>query len=235
MSIILGVDTSSTDLGIGLYRDGKPLASYSRYIGNSHAEHITPLLTMLLSVNDIAPHTIKKIAIAQGPGSFTGLRIGMAFIKGFAAGISSRILPVSSLTVLAHAALPAQGEIIAAIDARNDDLFTARYVSDGNVLTRTTDDAIENRDSFYANISSGSILVTDTIGYARSTVFNILPPCRMHIRIENRPLQRGLICAANGTLFQTQETMWLRHTDLTPNYLRRPTPEIRRDLKGAVS
>lgn len=235
MSIILGIDTSSTDLGIGLYRSGKPLASYSRYIGNSHAEHLTPLLTALLSVNDIAPHTITSIAIAQGPGSFTGLRIGMAFVKGFAAGVSARILPVSSLSVLVHAALAVQGEIIAAIDARNNDVYSARFHSDGRTMERLSADTVQTREAFYSELSPDDTVVSDTLGYTRSSVFASLPALKLHIPVEQSPLQRGLICAATGLQFQEKDSMWIHHTDLTPNYLRRPTPEIRRSQKGTVT
>lgn len=231
MSCILGIDTSSTDLGIGIYRDGFPVASYSRFIGNSHAEHISPLLSTLLSANEIEPRSLHHIVIAQGPGSFTGLRIGIAFVKGLAAGTGGRILPASSLEILAHAAPPGSREVIAAIDARNDDVYTARFSVATEGITRCTDDSMMSREAWYATLTSDSIIVTDTLGYSRSTIFTTLPRGKMVLPVEKHPLQRGLLCAALGAKSIGDSAAWLVPADIKPNYLRRSTPELRLNRK----
>jgi len=235
MSIIVGIDTSSTDLGIGIYRDGMPLASYSRYIGNSHAEHLTPLLATLLQTNGIPPHTVRQIAIAEGPGSFTGLRIGIAFVKGFAAGVNARVLPVSSLEILAYAARTVPGSVISAIDARNGDIFSAGFRSDGYRLHRNTPDTVVTRKQFLSGLSDDDIIVTDTLGYARSCAFTSLPEGCRHLPVSVNPLQRGLICASTGVIASGNEQLWLHHTELQPKYLRRSTPELRREREGSPS
>jgi tRNA threonylcarbamoyladenosine biosynthesis protein TsaB len=232
MSFVLGIDTSSTDLGIGIYHDGKPTVSYSRFIGNSHAEHITPALRLMLEANNIAPGSIGHIAIAVGPGSFTGLRIGIAFAKGYSVGCGALIMPVSSLFILAHAALPLSGTVIAAIDARNNDVYTAVFRSLDGTLQRVNDDTIVPKEQFYASVSCGDIIVTDTTGYAKSTVFSSLTQDHSVIAVERRPLHRGLICAAAGAAHINDRHAWVHSTDVHPNYLRRSTPEIRHQAEG---
>ena len=227
MSYTLGIDTSSTDLGIGLYHDDLPIASYSRYPGNSHAEHITPVITMMLSVNGVPPDAIDGIAVAAGPGSFTGLRIGIAFVKGFCIGTSIRVLSLSSLQILAHAGIHHAGRIISAIDARNDHLFWAAFTASGNRINRLTDDTLHPLERFITQLSSDDLIITDTMGFKKSTVFSSLPSHCSVIAIERHPIQRGLICAGTGASLVKQDKRWIEATELTPNYLRRSTPEER--------
>jgi tRNA threonylcarbamoyladenosine biosynthesis protein TsaB len=227
MSTILGIDSSSTDLSIGVYRDGAPVASFTRYIGNSHAEHIAPAVSMLLGSGSLQPEAVERIAVATGPGSFTGLRIGIAFVKGICTAHPIPVLPVSSLQILASAALRHNGRIVAAIDARNNDVFWASFSRQENRLARRTDDTIASAEQFTAALSAGDIVVTDTVGYKKSTVFTSLPAFCTSLPVEHHPLQRGLLCAASGVDALSTPELWVHHGDIHPNYLRRSAPEER--------
>ncbi|MBN1306605.1 MAG: tRNA (adenosine(37)-N6)-threonylcarbamoyltransferase complex dimerization subunit type 1 TsaB [Chitinispirillaceae bacterium] len=234
MSLILGIDTSSTDLSIGLFREGRPLASFCRYRGNSHAEQIAAALKSLLSINDVEPSTIDRVAIAVGPGSFTGLRIGIAFLKGFCMGREVRVTPVSSLLILAHAARDRNGHVIAAIDARNGDVYWASFNASGGRIERLCDDTVAPHEQFAAALTADDRVVTDTIGYKKSTVFSVLNGRCPVLPIEERPLHRGLICAAQGAEVLDDATRWSDATAIRPNYLRRSTPEERRLKESTV-
>jgi tRNA threonylcarbamoyladenosine biosynthesis protein TsaB len=233
MSVFLGIDTSSTDLSMGFFSDGKPLATSTRYGGNAHAEHITGILQSILTTNGICPDDIDGLGLATGPGSFTGLRIGCAFIKGFCFGNDIPVLPVSSLLVLAHAACTHNGTVIAAIDARNDKLFQAKFAVNAGVVRRITDDTLVSSDRFYGSLSTDDIIVTDTMGYRKSTVFDRLEKHVSVINIEKYPLQRGLICSAVAANTPSTETGWSTALEVLPNYLRRSTPEERLRKKSA--
>ncbi|HEX2956906.1 MAG TPA: tRNA (adenosine(37)-N6)-threonylcarbamoyltransferase complex dimerization subunit type 1 TsaB [Chitinispirillaceae bacterium] len=226
MSWILGIDTSSVDMGIGLFKNGVPVASYSRYIINSHAEHISQTVTSLLSLNSVAPEEIKRIAITAGPGSFTGLRIGIAFAKGFSFSNEALVCPVSSLHVLAHAARTHNGTVIAAIDARNGDVFWASFTCSNGTLHRLSEDAVCPIQEFAGSITSGSVVVSDTMGYKKSIAFTALPPGCIHIPIEQFSIQRGFICASIGASIPEQSGMWINEIDLHPNYLRSSAARI---------
>jgi tRNA threonylcarbamoyladenosine biosynthesis protein TsaB len=226
MSWVLGIDTSSVDMGIGLFKNGIPVASYSRYIINSHAEHISQTITSLLSLNSVLPSEIKRIAITAGPGSFTGLRIGIAFTKGFSFSNEALVCPVSSLHVLAHAARNHNGTVIAAIDARNGDVFRATFTCTNGTLSRISEDSVSSVEEFIGSIPSGSIVVSDTMGYKKSTAFIALPSYCIHIPIEQFPIQRGFICASIGASIPEQSSEWINETDLHPNYLRSSAARI---------
>ena len=221
MNVILGIDTSSTELGIGLFRDNQAIASYSRFIRNSHAEHITQAVIMLLNSCALDPAAVTHIAASEGPGSFTGLRIGMAFVKGFCARNGVRVLPVSSLFILAHGAgAGAQGRIVAAIDARRDEVFCARFRREGKNIIRETDDALIEAAGFRALLQEGDCIVTDTMGFERSAVFGFLADTAGHVPVERHPFCRGLSCAAAGAAQIDTNELWKEPIDILPRYLR---------------
>ena len=221
MSVILGIDTSSTELGIGLFRDSRAVASYSRFIKNSHAEHITQAITLLLDGCGLHPAAVTHIVVSEGPGSFTGLRIGMAFIKGFCAASNVRVLPVSSLLILAHGAgAAAEGRIVAAIDARRDEVFCARFRREHTRIIRETGDALIAAAEFRAFLHEGDCVVTDTMGFAASTVFGFLVGAANHLPVERHPFCRGLSCAATGATLLDESPLWKDSSDIQPRYLR---------------
>lgn len=227
MSLILGIDSSSTDLSVGLYRENAPVASFARYIGSSHAEHIAPVIELMLRTNSHGPDEIDRIAVATGPGSFTGLRIGIAFVKGICIAHPVPVLPVSSLFVLAHAGQHHDGRIIAAIDARNNDVYWAVFSRRNGHLERHAEDRVTPSGQFTAALEKGDLIVTDTIGYRKSTVFTALPEYCATLSVEDHPQQRGLLCAASGVRAEHDESRWQLPVDIHPNYLRRSAPEER--------
>ncbi len=226
MGWVLGIDTSSVDMGIGLFKEGIPVASYSRYVINSHAEHISQTVTSLLTLNSVRPSEIKRIAITAGPGSFTGLRIGIAFTKGFSFSNEALVCPVSSLHVLAHATRNHNGTIITGIDARNGDVFRAAFTYTNGTLSRISEDIVCSVEEFTASIPSGSVVVTDTMGYKKSIAFVALPSDCIHIPIEQFPIQRGFICASIGASVPEHSELWINEIDLHPNYLRSSAARI---------
>jgi tRNA threonylcarbamoyl adenosine modification protein YeaZ len=224
MHWILGMDTSSTDLSIGLFRDEQPMASYSRLIKNSHAEHITEAITAFLHANGLQSGDITHIAIAAGPGSFTGLRIGFAFVKGFCMAGVTKVLPVSSLSVIASAALGRATWAVAAIDARRNEVFWARFRVDATQVVRESPDTAGTELSFKNFLKGDDAVVTDTLGYAHSTVFNFLAGRPNVFSVERTPVERGLCCAAAGAAALSDGPLWKNAADALPEYLRSFAP-----------
>lgn len=226
MSLILGIDTSSTDLGVGLHADGMPAAAYSRFLRNSHAETIAEAVAMVLRNNGAAANDVTHVAVSAGPGSFTGLRIGIAFVKGFCHGAGVLVMPVSSLFILAHGGRSAKpsASIVAAIDARRDEVFWARFASGGTSLSRETPDVLSPVHEFKDSLRDGDIVVTDTMGYGRSTVFDFLSGRPEVFPVENFPIQRGLWCAAAGAEALGDAASWHDADEVLPRYLRAFAP-----------
>jgi len=225
MSYILGLDTSSEELGIALASDQKVLVSFSRYLRNSHAEHIDKSVKFLLAACAVASRDITRVAVATGPGSFTGLRIGISFIKGFCFDRDVKVLPVSSLECMARAWNGREKPVITALDARNGDVFWARFEPRGEELIRTVSDALTSVKRFEAGIDGECTVITDALGNAKSGSFDFLKQRSGAYSVERFPIQRGLGCALSAVSAVNDPLKWVSPAELTPKYLTITTME----------
>ena len=224
MSIVLGVDTSSRELGLGLVRDGVVVTGWSHYGGQSHSEHISLALRSLCEANNLTPDTITHIAVAVGPGSFTGLRIGISFCKGFCFGRVVPVLPVSSLMAVAVALPCSDRPVVVAFEARRGDVFWARFMVEPGRIVRVTDDCLMPAVDFAGQLAADDCIVTDTMGFARSSVFYFLAGRPAVFAVENVPLQRGVACAKIAAMAiknsASVDLSFTSVTDIAPRYLR---------------
>ncbi len=206
-------------MGLGLYHDNAPALALSRYGANAHAEHITQAAGHLLHSQGVGAAELDAIGVAVGPGSFTGLRIAIAFVKGLAFGSATRILPVSSLQSAALA-WPAEADsVVVAFEARRGEVFWARF-SGGRDRKRLTPDAVCTGEAFMEALQPDDIVLTDTMGYQRSTVFAPLAARQGVCAIEDCGLARGLACAGAAAAEAADSPRWTTARDVMPVYLR---------------
>lgn len=219
MSWVLGIDTSSTELSMGLVKDGEPFITCSRYVRHSHAEHITQIVTFILETSGINATDIERAGISVGPGSFTGLRIGISFLKGFFLTLQTPILPISSLAIMA-ASLPENNKtMVTAMDARQNRVFYSRFKHVKGRLERLTEDTLVPLDAFVDQLDVQEVLIIDTLGYRKSTVFDFAHE-RQNVYFTNKlALNRGLSCARMAVALPECDTTWKKVIDITPNYM----------------
>lgn len=129
---ILGLDTSTTTASIALLEDDRVLATTTR---NTHRRTADVLIAVdeACRAAGIAPLAIEAVAVGAGPGSFTGLRIGMATAKGIAFAAHRPVWAVSSLAALASEA-PRDGVIVAVLDARKGEVFSGVFQKTGGIV-----------------------------------------------------------------------------------------------------
>ncbi|MFH1339101.1 MAG: tRNA (adenosine(37)-N6)-threonylcarbamoyltransferase complex dimerization subunit type 1 TsaB [Candidatus Omnitrophota bacterium] len=134
---ILAIDTSSKRLCVGLMNNKGRIAGYDLDSGIRHTELLLPTIKKALARAKLSLKQIDYLAVGLGPGSFTGLRIGLATIKGFAAALEKPVVGLPALDILARNALPANGEIVCpVIDARRNLVYSALYKVTPNGLKR---------------------------------------------------------------------------------------------------
>ena len=108
--MLLAIDTSTDDSGIALYDGVRVLAECAWHSGRRHAEQVLPLIDHLMQRLDLRPADLTAVAVATGPGSWSGLRVGMSLAKAIAESRGLPIIGVPTLDVLAyphrHGALP---------------------------------------------------------------------------------------------------------------------------------
>ena len=144
---ILAVDTSAVCASVAVVENGRIRAQSSTNAGLTHSRTLLPMIDALLQNSETPLTSIDCFACAVGPGSFTGIRIGIAAIKGLCDGTGKQALAVSTLEGLAYNLLGQDVLACAVMDARCNQVYTALFDVHGDTVTRlTADDARKIED-----------------------------------------------------------------------------------------
>ncbi len=137
---ILGIDTSGIVAGVSLIDDTKILGEININYKQNHSVTIMPMIDNLLKMLDMELEEIDYIACCCGPGSFTGLRIGAATAKGIAHALNKKIIPISTLEMLAYNIFMPSKFIVPIIDAKGERVFAAIYKFENGKLKAILND-----------------------------------------------------------------------------------------------
>jgi tRNA threonylcarbamoyladenosine biosynthesis protein TsaB len=130
MIYILNIETSTKNCSVSIAQNGENIAiKEMANEGYSHAEFLHVFIEKLLEENGLKTKDLHAIAVSQGPGSYTGLRIGVSAAKGLCFAVDIPLIAVETLTVLAHQVNVANGLIIPMIDARRMEVYSAIFNS----------------------------------------------------------------------------------------------------------
>jgi len=138
---ILGMDTSCSIASVAVLENDSFLGEYSINHKKTHSQKLMPMMNELFNNLEIKPSDIDAFAVSVGPGSFTGLRIGISTIKGMAQALEKPVIGIPTLEGLAYNVLAYDGCICPIIDARNDNVYTAifSYDKDKKIMHRHSD------------------------------------------------------------------------------------------------
>ena len=139
MSTILCIETASTNCSVAIGVNGKLLALKEDYDSNySHAERLHIFIKEILSENTLKLSDLDAIAVSKGPGSYTGLRIGVSAAKGLCFSLDIPLISVPTLTSLALQVKSEEGFAIPMMDARRMEVYTAVFDKDKNQIEDTS-------------------------------------------------------------------------------------------------
>lgn len=153
---IFGIDTSGRIASVALCVDGVLKDTIIKNTNLSHSEAVLPICEELLANNGLKLCDIDAFAVVVGPGSFTGLRIGIAAAKGFAYTLEKPLIGISALECSALAS-GKTGVVCPLIKARENDYFYGLYLCDNNTVKRKAEDSSNNIDSIYKSYDDGSV------------------------------------------------------------------------------
>ncbi len=139
--IILSLDSSAAVASVALCDGERLLAEYTLNNGNTHSETLLPMVETVLKHFGITIDEVELFAASTGPGSFTGVRIGAATLKGIAFGKNKPCVAVSTLEAIAENAKAVKGLICPVMNARRSQVYTALFTSDGEKLERLMPDS----------------------------------------------------------------------------------------------
>lgn len=226
--IIYACESSAKTASVALCDGARLIAEYTQNVGNTHTETLLPMTESLFSVTGLTPDDVDLFAVSSGPGSFTGVRIGVSHIKGLAFGRGKPCVGVSSLEALAEN-LSGSGLLVAAVmDARRSQLYCSLFDCSGPVPLRILPDAAESAETFAEKVKSfaqgrpiapvgdGSALL---LPYLSKESFVFLP---------DRLLCHSAASVASAALRKYESGEYTDDLSLKPVYLRVPQAERER-------
>jgi tRNA threonylcarbamoyladenosine biosynthesis protein TsaB len=223
---ILAVDTSALTLSVALTEDKKPVAQTTLNTGHTHSETLLPALERLMDFASWKVSDIDLFAVSEGPGSFTGVRIGVSFVKGLAFG-GKKCVGVSTLEALAYNLLGFKGIISPVMDARRGQFYNALFVSDGKNLTRLSEDRAISAEDLEKELEKYS----DTSVYLCGDGYEIARKMLKNENIEDTPealLKQNAYSVAVVALKEYEKGNATDDSTLSPTYLRVPQAERER-------
>lgn len=157
MAIILSIETTTTNCSVSLSKDGETFALLEDYSNNySHAERLHVYIANILNQNNLKPQQLDAIAVSKGPGSYTGLRIGVSAAKGLCYSLNIPLISVSTLKALAKQVQVPEGVIVPMLDARRMEVYSAIFDANNNEIRKIEAQIIE-QTSFANYLENGKV------------------------------------------------------------------------------
>ena len=223
---ILSIDTSSKICSVSVLENEKLLKEYSVDNGLTHSETLMPIIKNTLNSLNLNLPYIDLIVCDKGPGSFTGIRIGVATAKAFCDSLNITTIGISSLEALAYN-VSKNGVICSLIDAKNDNVYAGvfekidnKYILRRNFSTENIDDLLnEFKETEYS-----TTFVGDGAVFYKDKILKVLPNSQF---VENNDLSSFNLGLAGLSHFQENDLC-----DILPLYLRKPQAERMLEMKN---
>jgi tRNA threonylcarbamoyladenosine biosynthesis protein TsaB len=225
--LLLSIESATRVMSVALLDGETLLAEISTFDERVHSERLLPAVDQLLQIAELSLDEIEAFAVSIGPGSFTGLRIGLATVKGLALGSDLPVAPVPTLAALAVAAAGAVGPVAALMDARREEVYAACFERPGDLGTPLIPDAVFTAEELAAALPRPcTVVVGEGAGGVAGAAAEraeggmVLLPAALG---RARAFHTGLLGAR---LLAGGEAR--RSEDLVPRYVRRAEAEVRR-------
>lgn len=231
---ILALETSAKAVSAAVTEDGRLLALGFQDTGLTHSRTLMPIVEHLLKNTDLTMADMDAVAVAVGPGSFTGIRIGVSAAKGLAFAASIPAVGVSTLAAMARSVSFMDGLVVCAMDARRNQIYNALFEAKNGRLTRLTPDRAIGLDELAEELR-GDPRPRTVVGDGGRLCAEALEAAGIHCRLAPPHLVMQSAAtvaleaeeaAQNGGLVSARE--------LLPVYLRPPQAERLRREAGTV-
>ncbi len=160
---ILAIDTTTRFMCIGIYDDGK-IYEYSLELGHKQSSLLIPGIKRILGALKWRIEDIDYFACGLGPGSFTGIRVGLSAIKGLAWAVDKPIIGISTLDIIAANVIADDVRVVPVIDAKRNLIYCSVYKNNHSGLKRVTPYMLLSLDELVKRIKPNSIILGDALG-----------------------------------------------------------------------
>lgn len=218
---ILGLDSSGIVASVAVVEDGTMIAEYSVNYKKTHSQTLLPMLDEVAKMTELDLDTIDAIAVAGGPGSFTGLRIGSATAKGLGLALKKPLISVPTVEALAFNLYDVQGLVCPIMDARRNQVYTGLYRFEDHCLKVVEDQMAVPMEALLEKLNEYACPVTflgDGVPVFKTVIEEKLQvPFSFAPAHVNR--QRAAAVAALGLVY-FQEGRYETAAEHMPDYLR---------------
>ena len=171
--IVLGIETATMTGGVALLNEQRVISEYTLNVKTTHTARLMPALEQILRDSSIDKSQIDGIAVSIGPGSFTGLRIGLATAKGLALGLDVPLVGIPTLDALARNIPFSKHQICTVLDAKKKEIYYSLYRYDeaqGSELVRQTPYQVIPPAELVEQITEKTIFLGDALDAYRSFI-----------------------------------------------------------------
>lgn len=218
---ILGIETSSNVASVAYVNDDVLVSEITLNNKLTHSQTLMPMLDQMCGLCGLELEEVDAIAIASGPGSFTGLRIGAATVKGLALGLDKPIIPVPTLDAMAYNIAHSASIICPIMDARRQQVYTAIYRMEDGKLVKETEDLNISIDELIQELKNWEDTEIIFVGDGIPVHMDKLKEELDHIAFADSHLnrQRGSAVAALGKVYYKKGIVE-DHRHFAPTYVR---------------
>lgn len=233
---ILAIDTSGPNCSVSIIDDSKILAAFTINNGTTHSQNLVPMIEQVQKFANVDLSSIDAFACSIGPGSFTGLRIGIATIKGFAISLNKPTLSVPTLLALAYNISNFDGLVCSIIDARNNNVYAGIYRNENDSLTLVEDyisDSIEVLIEHLKDYDDNIIFVGDGVSVYKDLLYKNLSNDSSNILFASEHLNcQYALSVARAALDMAKNNEYSDYNSLSPLYLKKSQAERELDAKN---
>ncbi|HIJ55827.1 MAG TPA: tRNA (adenosine(37)-N6)-threonylcarbamoyltransferase complex dimerization subunit type 1 TsaB [Deltaproteobacteria bacterium] len=222
---ILAVDTATRSCSVAVIDGQTLLAEAIVTTGETHSRHLMNLIDQVLQISRVSLKDIDGFAVTRGPGSFTGLRIGISTIKGFAASSGKPMVGVSTLDALANQADVTPYLICTVIDARKEEVYFGRYRRVGGVLIKETEEEVLSIVNAIQSIHEPSYFIGDGSLIYKPTILEMLGEDRVVFAPRFHHTIRG-VTVANLGVQRIEKNNVDDVSTFRPRYIRKSDAEL---------
>ncbi len=222
---ILALDTATQSCSVAIVDDGSLLSELTRVNSKTHSRHLMDLINTVCRIADVKAEDMDGFAVTVGPGSFTGLRIGISTIKGLAFSLGKPVAGVSSLDALAWQCAQSAYLICPLLDARKKEVYACRYRFKNNELKKDDTEKVASPAEAVRGIREPSIFVGNAAQMYREKISAELGELAHFAAWGQHTIRASSIAWLSMTGFNRKQTDDVAL--LVPHYIRKPDAEVK--------
>ncbi len=234
--LILGIESASLTASVALLQDDTVIAEYTTNFKKTHSETLLPMISEIMNMTGKEMGELSAIAVSEGPGSFTGLRIGASLGKGLAFPADLPIIPVPTIDAIAYSAFSSEAVLCPLMDARRMEVYSGLYsFTDGQftvhekAVARPLTEQVAAAEQLARDMKRPVMYLGDGLPVFREEIERIATVRTLYSPAHQRCQHAGSVAALGAVLYAEG----IKESCLTfqPLYLRKSQAEQERERK----